>query len=72
MIQITRIRAHEVHDKKLYKTVINNIIDLCDSFTCIPSETMVICQSSAYSTTDIGDILRSRGVDMEHVILKDM
>lgn len=67
---ITRIRVHEPNENGLFDAVLHEITDLCDSFTCYPSEKMIICQSNRNAGSDYTDALRARGLNVEHIIQK--
>ena len=64
---ITRIR---VHGEDLFEAVLRELVDMCDSFTCYPSERMFICQSSKNSAVDYIDLLRMRRINTENIVSK--
>lgn len=67
---ITRIRVHDLNGSGLFDAVLRELTDMCDHFTCYPSESMFICASSKYSAIDLIDELRGRRINTEHVVAK--
>lgn len=69
MIYVTKIRTHEQDGDSLFNAVLQELPSLCDSFTCIPSERMFICQSHSNAGHDYTDAFLMRKLNVENIAI---
>lgn len=62
----TRIRVYDLNNAGLLDAVLQELPDMCDSFTCYPKEGLIIAQSTQ-SPTDLVDELKARKINTEHI-----
>ena len=65
---ITRIKVHG--SEVLFDIVLRELVDMCDSFVCYPSEQMFVCNSGKNAGHDYTDLLRIRNVNTDNIVAK--